>query len=650
MAQLKERISSIIDGGIDSSEVSQIEELKQEFSCLSPEARKEVEDMLNEALASASEEAKMAISELKNSICEDTNIEATSFVPEKNGFEGLKKSVSGYFWLKIFFDFFDNIYKDELIELWKHLSIQEIDAVKLIFWERFMKSNMWFSESIANKAMKMLETGDFSMTDKERESYQTEMSISIGMPKKYTVKIIAVKKESPEINLTPSHIERIIDDKPILVGLSDPNEIYTRILKGTKEHAETLWEKDSDIVRALQGNPDKIIQKIQASDFWKMILGFLSLFLPWLKNFLDPVHQENQKRITSLQNLFTLSQDNTSPLSGIFGKEFAESFDSKKVEWFFRYLESEEIDYSGDDFWTELISGKSKDTHIQKISKLLISEYGEKIFDREDTANNGESFAKKLNNLEKLANRESSELAQKELEIAAASLPVITVIKQSPTPSKREEETELSTDKSIPHISEEENSGVWVQETALPEVNNPITQETEIEPVEEGRTTISQETTPEIKAAYVNFRNNVIETSLKNAYSFPITLSYQGKEKELEALGIEAPKSIDFKDGNIYIDGKIFSTKFESFSVTKYGQIFTVNELQIIWNPTLTRNTLELECQTENLGILAGVQKAPVPLEKTKMIEIVHALIKTGKYSGKIPAQNDTPKIDFEIS
>jgi len=72
------------------------------------------------------------------------------------------------------------------------------------------------------------------------------------------------------------------------------------------------------------------------------------------------------------------------------------------------------------------------------------------------------------------------------------------------------------------------------------------------------------------------------------------------------------PKIIDFKNGALSIDDKTYTTKFESFSVQGY----TIKELQILGTPRLSRDFITLECQTENLGFLAGVQKRSVEVEK----------------------------------
>jgi hypothetical protein len=71
------------------------------------------------------------------------------------------------------------------------------------------------------------------------------------------------------------------------------------------------------------------------------------------KEFLD---EKNNKSFKSTKNLAKFSKNDKFPLKDNIKPEELSKLDQKKLEKFYKYMESKNIDYSSETFWQELLT------------------------------------------------------------------------------------------------------------------------------------------------------------------------------------------------------------------------------------------------------------------------------------------------------
>ena len=360
------------------------------------------------------------------------------------------------------------------------------------------------------------------------------------------------------------------------------------------------------------------------------ILGFLISMFMW-EGFLDAfVSGEHKERKESFAALIGLSEDSLSPISGIFPEGFEESFDISKLGEFFKYLESNKIDHTKDNFWKELLSGDTENENIKNLSNILKENYGEKILSSKDSENNGKGLIKKLNSLPKII----SDTAQAEAEAAldaegkalfgkseAIPVSVTTPTEQSWEPLETSEDTPDTT---------EAQATTWLEEVDV--------------------STEEAAATPDKIRRAREFSHNSVKTSINGATKLPMQINYGGNKWELEKLWIPVIKEIDFQDGKLIVWGNEYEIQFGEF--THNAPI--VWDIQIKWlhisgTPKITSSDIVLNCKTEDLWGFIWVKEQNKGLPKEKFSEIILWILKNWNHADTIPASGKTSEISFNV-
>jgi len=363
------------------------EDILQKYNNLKNEPEKSFFDWLKNNLNS-----------LKQDVEQNNSIETFSSLEkefEKN--ESMKEILDmfwGYLDLKLDYSF----------------SSSEKEIIKLaLFWEIEKKMNFsWMAELALNKILSPIKnlinkfkknktwdikTKDLENISKEFDGFWEKFGIS-GISEIIDAKINIVN-EAKKAN---KKFEKIDD----ILWITNPSEVWKinkkTILENTKKLAETLkkWKTVWDNIKeGLKNMPfwETIISWLK--DFAKsnpIIWFFLSLFF-W-KDFLS---EWGDKSKTSLENLSKFSESSDFILKDNIKTEELKKLDPKKLEKFYKFLDSKDIDYTSETFWQELLTWESKDKKVIELYNLLKNKDW-KILDKNEKL---EDFVKKLNLLEK---------------------------------------------------------------------------------------------------------------------------------------------------------------------------------------------------------------------------------------------------------
>ena len=648
---IEEKIQWIIDWWIQDWEIPKIKELKEEFSCLSPEKKVEVTKILDAAIAGAEANAKVALRELKNSVCEVTDKAEFSFekLSERGELSELKKSFEIYF---------AALAEKEL----STLSITEKENTKILFWRKFLgifssegsigaflNSVQWKVENAIGKlqGIEEEEAGNKSLSEMFAEAkklfgdffagnvvWENITEYLNGVFKSDIEKIKKAKQENRDI----SDLGRL---NTILVWTSQwersKEDIYSEIQSQAASLADSFKEKKAlgtTLASTIESLPFDLGTSVKNFIRWIIegspFLGFLVGIImgpDFLKSFLS---EEDSGKKESLKKLETLSLEDNSPLKWVFSVDFIKNINIKKLEGFFSFMKSQEIDTTSDDFWQGLLSGKTENPKLQKIYSLLKTKHGEKILNSKDETNGGKGFYDKLNSIEALSNREETQKAEIEFSQQAAALPSLIWVTTVLDTAKQDEDSTKNT------------NTLGSAKDTLPE---DITRENPIITPEKKAEQEPEKTTP--IEQYTKFRDTALKLALTKSMTLPIEVSYSGKDSELLKLGILVPKKIDFIDGKLSLDGKAYSPKFESFQTQGY----TVNHLHIVGGVSFSGEMVKLQYETEDLEWwMAGIQKWDIEIKKEMLFDIISWILKDEKYIGKIPANGDIPEIEFSLS
>jgi len=247
------------------------------------------------------------------------------------------------------------------------------------------------------------------------------------------------KKSHPEKTLSLGKIREILDGKDGKKEFQDDARILAEIEKKAQDTNKDFGDKKKagdQLSQEIDNLPLKLGSTIK--DWIKNlvenhpILGFLVGLImgpEFLNSFLDKnLSEKEKKRKDSLVQLETLSKESSSSVSGIFGAGFFKTLDTKKLSAFFELLESEDIDYSKNNFWQEILSEKSDNTKIGEISQILKEKNGKNIFEKGDTKNGGKRFIAKLNAVPKIIAEKKAQENKAKIAAQAAALPPVSSV------------------------------------------------------------------------------------------------------------------------------------------------------------------------------------------------------------------------------
>lgn len=133
------------------------------------------------------------------------------------------------------------------------------------------------------------------------------------------------------------------------------------------------------------------------------ILGIImSLFLGnGLLEWNENTDNKGQKSINNLLKLVNENKDTDNDISKL-DKEKLSSLKPEELKEFFLYLDKKKIDYTGENFWKEVLNWESKNKEINNVHNILSGFWVIIENEWEDITTN---FIKKLNNVEELEER-----------------------------------------------------------------------------------------------------------------------------------------------------------------------------------------------------------------------------------------------------
>ncbi len=495
------------------------------------------------------------------------------------------------------------------------------DEEKKTSWEKL--------KSLASAAEKMIT--EFRKNPENNSSVLEYLDLKIG---KQVNRLKKHKQENPSDKLTAAY------DIQSILGSSDEsaqsnNSIFESIINETQslwvsfEKKSELWKTIAESIDALPlGMWDSIKDWIKVLIEKVPLIGFILSMLMW-EWFLDKfLSGENKKRMESFDNLLNLADNTNSPIAQIFPQSFKEDFDIKNLEGFFKYLESEKIDHSSENFWEELLTGKTTNPKIWELSIILKENYWEKILDWDDTTDEWAWLAKKLNSLSKLVVEKENQKSQVALNAKIAALPTITPIV---TNNPNTDFEYISIDPSI----------AWVH------ANHPFEQDINTVSVQTESITKNQ-ISPDIVKQYIEARNDIISQHIKTATSFPIDIDYGNTD--FDAAWVDLIEIIDFKNGELLIGDKAYQINFAPFTkdikiLGRTVKQITVSDLSIIWNPHITSTDFMLTCRTEEYD-----KQVEKPLSKEEASTLILWLLEKWGFSWEIPGDSDTSKIPYTVT
>ena len=456
-----------------------------------------------------------------------------------------------------------------------------------------------------------------------------------------------VKNKHPNLDFSKlSVIEQILagtTDAASIQSMKTNAEISQEIKKRTETIARSFeWKAElgtqlSEMIEDLPVGWDMIKDAIGALVEKFPILGFLISMFMWEDFLGEFLSGKNKERKESFDNLIALSEKDSSPISGIFPEGFKDSFDITKLEDFFEYLESNEIDHTKEWFWEELLSGKTQNPKIKELSDTLRETHGEKILSPKDSQDSWRWLIQKFNKLPELIAQQSKVEAEAQLDKQAEEIFGKTEAVSSSNPEIHE--TEQTPPESTENTQEETTEEATIEE----EITWPET------PVD-ARQEVS--VSPEKIEGAKKFASNSIETSINWADSLPIQIDYRGHRWELEKLWIATIESIDFHDGKLVVWNAKYNINFWEF--THESVQGTIKKLKIVWTPEIVWSNIMLTCKTEKLKsnipfVTLWEQEQEKPLPKSKMAEVILWLLENWKHSDTIPAKWKTSEIPFDV-
>ncbi len=184
-----------------------------------------------------------------------------------------------------------------------------------------------------------------------------------------------------------------------------------QIIKNSKNLAKKLKE-----VRNLWTNIKKSIEKIP---FWETIISWfrniakespLLWFLFSLFFWKDFLNEKLDKQKKSLENLKKYAKKDKF-MKNHFGDNQIKNLSLKKLEKFYKYLDSKNIDYSKENFWKEIFTWETKDKKIKQIYDLLKNKDWKILTSKDDW----EDLIEKLNSLEELEIKKEQEEKENKL-------------------------------------------------------------------------------------------------------------------------------------------------------------------------------------------------------------------------------------------
>ncbi len=663
------------DESIDSSEVTEakILELRNEISNCTPEEKKECVNIIENAIKKANWDAQVRLAQLGK------EFEVVDTPKQNKWFDAIKQDFEEYVMTRKVMEVFEWMFDENIKSAWMTaLSPNEMNALKLVWWNEFLE----LAFLPVQQAKKIINQNPISailnMGEDEKENLKRAYDTMSEKRNSDLEKIALVKKNNPEIILDASIINSIIQGdfkKDDLNGknTNDNEKIFKEVVNRTWEFKESIndielslwgiiksdiaknifWELDFDVKETLE----------QWWVFW-IIIALLSSWIPWLKDLLPQgATEKEKKRNKSISDLIAYSEEENSAIKWIFSEQEIKNIDSKKLAPFYDYLEEEKIEIDTDDFWKKLITWKTDTPQLS----LLSQEYGDPLFVSDDGKNGWEWVINKLNALPMLANKKQVEKMQRELQASADSLPDIwdnsdmIAGREEPETLQKIEQEKIQKDEKqastssqalYPHAElkpTEENTKVAETPKQVTSESQPNTEEQNVQNQEsdspeqqETKNTWNENITEAQREAFMKHRDTAIKTAIESHNSLPIVIDYLGKRDSLLRLWIHAPKSIDFKDGNILLDANTYKVSFSPFTYTMFIVSKKIDDLRISWVSVWAKNLLlELKTDTHN-----RTQEKSLP--KSRFIEIALWLTHNDKYSYTIPAEKNTSEINFQ--
>lgn len=290
------------------------------------------------------------------------------------------------------------------------------DAIKLaLLWEIIS----WFNVSTAlndlmnrviNPLKKMLESFNGSKKDGKKPEDTKEFS-DIQKSMKwmfknfgFDLKLEKLDKKIDKINSTKQ--DNSITDLKSVLTIINPGEAsnisFDTIKTEATKIAETLWKWRNtwnDIEKALDKLPFDLGWIIKNWIQWAIEKGWFFWIILWLlfgKDFLDKAWDKRKK---SVNNLKEFSKDSDFPLKDNIKYEDLKDLDPKKLEKFYKFIDSKKkVNSSSDTFWKELLTWTTDNEEIKNIYKLLKGSDWKILWENEKL----EDLITKLNNLNDL--------------------------------------------------------------------------------------------------------------------------------------------------------------------------------------------------------------------------------------------------------
>lgn len=210
----------------------------------------------------------------------------------------------------------------------------------------------------------------------------------------------------------------------VLSAIVSWNQIDPATLKDmTPEQAEAAFDTIRDSAKGVgdtftkaQGIGEKVKRMIDKLPDWLRddvkawirdivnefpILGFF-IGLIMGPDFMEELLEDtSKKQKTAIKNLLTYSKEEKSILKDIDGVETLSGLKPENLKEFFVYLEEKKIDYSKDNFWSELFDTKKKDpkTPLGSVQAVLWFEVpdGVALFSTSDFSDSAKGFSERLN-------------------------------------------------------------------------------------------------------------------------------------------------------------------------------------------------------------------------------------------------------------
>lgn len=653
-----EKIHKLVENGLQESELQQAKIELQKIQEHTPDFVPEALTILKEAILH-SEAAKTQRDRL---IAEFEKPQYLS-----HWYEQLTEDIEKHEWISRLMEQFEYYMNTKLKTAPAEFSSSEKDSIKIVMWWEFQKlfttdtvlgkfiEDTWAKISdavqwwlailykkdwsqkpiseIASEAETMLE--DFSKISGENESVLWYLDSHIW---ENFQSILDYKKNTQKKELNTSTIHEVISGKNM-----SSQQVYDTIKSSTLELGKSLgnhkdlWEK---LTKQIDQLPFGLSDGIR-----DMISGIVERFplLGWIvsiimgKDYLGEFLSGTQKkRKESLNNFAILEEQNNSPINGFFETSWLEGLDAKKLDGFFDYLEAQKIDHSDENFWQELITGKTKDQKIQEIHIALKWDNSTAI-EKSDFKNNGAWFLKKLNGVEAYIHEKVTIQEQKQLETSAANLPPVSVSIPATI-----SEVPVKTETNIPKKVAPEKKSDFSLRDVHGEKEAPKVIQAQETPAKQEET---KENTEALKEQYTEFRNSVITLALKKSTELPVSIDYQRKEIELQTLWIRAPKTLNFKEGKLVIGNKEYVIDFDTFTHKYLGYVATsVSDLRI-------KKILEISPSNITLSVVSDEhQKSQEQkIEKSQFIEIILWVLEGKTYSSKISASGNNSEIGFQV-